>query len=112
MAYKVQKPCRVCGRKFTPCIDCVNDKSVFHWRAVTCSIDCAKEYFKRIEESRKPKNVSDNNSNENKTEKEVKEEVSSKTSIENDVKDTTVEVMSTRARRKNNKNYEESEQID
>lgn len=52
MSYKVQKPCRVCGKMYTPCSNCENDKSIFHWRAVACSIECGREYFKRIEESR------------------------------------------------------------
>lgn len=52
MAYKVQKPCRVCGKMYTPCSNCENDKSVFHWRTVACSVECGREYFKRVEESR------------------------------------------------------------
>lgn len=52
MAYKVQKPCRVCGKMYTPCADCENDKVVFRWRTVACSPECGKEYFRRILESR------------------------------------------------------------
>ena len=55
MANKVQKPCRVCGKMFYPCVDCAKDKTMFHWRAVACSIECAKKYFEKVEESRKPK---------------------------------------------------------
>lgn len=40
---------------YTPCPDCEKDNSMFHWRAVACSIECGREYFKRIEESRRPK---------------------------------------------------------
>lgn len=53
MASKIQKPCRVCGKMFTPCADCENDKTMFRWKRVACSPECAKEYFRRIEESRK-----------------------------------------------------------
>lgn len=64
MAYKVQKPCRVCGKMYTPCSDCESDKSIFHWRTVACSIECGREYFKRIEQSR----IADNTmSRENKS---------------------------------------------
>ena len=55
MANKVQKPCRVCGKMFYPCVDCAKDKTMFHWRAVACSIECAKKYFEKVEEARKPK---------------------------------------------------------
>ena len=55
MAYKVQKPCRVCGKMYTPCADCERDRTAFHWRTVACSIGCGMEYFKMVEEARKPK---------------------------------------------------------
>lgn len=54
MAGKVQKPCKICGKRFTPCADCANDKTMFHWKKVACSPECAKEYFARIEASRQP----------------------------------------------------------
>lgn len=54
MANKVQKPCKICGKMFTPCADCENDKTMFRWKRVACSPECAKEYFRRIEESRQP----------------------------------------------------------
>ncbi len=52
MANNVQKPCRICGKPFTPCGDCENDKSMFRWKRVACSPKCAKEYFARIDRSR------------------------------------------------------------
>lgn len=52
MANKVQKQCKICGRMFTPCADCENDKTMFRWKRVACSPECAKEYFAKIEESR------------------------------------------------------------
>lgn len=52
MANKIQKPCRVCGKMFTPCADCANDKTMFRWKKFTCSFNCAKEYFAGIEASR------------------------------------------------------------
>lgn len=59
MADKVQKPCRVCGKMFTPCADCENDRTMFRWRKFACSLDCAKEYLSKIEESRQAKTESD-----------------------------------------------------
>lgn len=53
MASKIQKPCRICGKMFTPCADCENDKTMFRWKRFTCSLDCAKKYFAKIDESRK-----------------------------------------------------------
>ena len=52
MAGKVQKPCKLCGKMFTPCADCENDKKMFRWKKVACSPECAKEYFAKIEASR------------------------------------------------------------
>ena len=52
MGYKVQIPCKGCGKMFTPCANCVNDNSAFHWRAIACSPECAKKYFKAVEEAR------------------------------------------------------------
>ena len=73
MANKVQKPCRVCGKMFYPCVDCAKDKTMFHWRAVACSIECAKKYFEKVEEARKPKQEIKNE--EPKTENIIPEEV-------------------------------------
>lgn len=64
MANKVQKPCRICGKMFTPCADCENDKTMFRWKRVACSPECAKEYFSRIEESRNQKIISETNNND------------------------------------------------
>lgn len=49
MASKVQKPCKICGKMFTPCADCENDKTMFRWKRVACSPECAKEYFAKVE---------------------------------------------------------------
>lgn len=53
MAKKIQKACRICGKMFTPCADCEADKTMFRWKRAACSPECAKEYFAKIEESRK-----------------------------------------------------------
>ena len=55
MSNKVQKPCKVCGKLYTPCSDCERDKTAFHWRTVACSMKCGMEYFRMVEEARKPK---------------------------------------------------------
>ncbi len=54
MTDKVQKPCKICGRMFTPCADCADGRSMFRWKRVACSRECAKIYFARIEASRRP----------------------------------------------------------
>lgn len=77
MGYKVQKPCKVCGKMYTPCYDCERDKTAFHWRTVACSIKCGIKYFKMVEEARNPKpinkqnNIESNNEINNKKEKRV-----------------------------------------
>lgn len=52
MAYRVKKPCRVCGKIYTPCSDCENDNYAFHWRTVACSDECGKKYLERVMEER------------------------------------------------------------
>lgn len=74
MGYKVQIPCKGCGKMFTPCANCVNDNSAFHWRAIACSPECAKKYFKAVEEARN-KNTKTEKSNEHVTKEELKESV-------------------------------------
>ena len=69
---------------FTPCIDCERDKSMFHWRTVACSLECAKAYFAKVEEARNHVVNTEIKNEETKTEemenivleKTVKEEVS------------------------------------
>ena len=74
---KVQKPCKTCGKMFTPCADCERDKNMFHWRTVACSLECAKAYFAKVEEARKPKQEIKNEETENIVlEETVNEEVS------------------------------------
>lgn len=55
MRGKIQKPCRICGKLFTPCSDCENDKTMFRWKRIACSQKCAKEYFAKVEASRQSK---------------------------------------------------------
>ena len=55
MSGKVKKPCRVCGKLFTPCVYCERDRTAFHWRTIACSEKCAKEYFRRVMEARENK---------------------------------------------------------
>lgn len=52
MSYRVQKPCKVCGKLYTPCSDCENDKAIFRWRTVACSYECGQEYLKRVMDAR------------------------------------------------------------
>lgn len=59
MTYKVQKPCRVCGKMYTPCSDCENDNAAFHWRTAACSLPCAAKYFDMVKKARNKS--SDNN---------------------------------------------------
>lgn len=59
MAYKVKKSCRICGKVYTPCADCENDKTAFHWRTVACSYECGMEYFKRVLDERNKTNNSE-----------------------------------------------------
>nr|DAG68623.1 MAG TPA: hypothetical protein [Caudoviricetes sp.] len=71
MAYK-QKPCRVCGKLFTPCAYCEKDDTAFHWRAIACSIECGKEYLRRVLEARQ---------------KDVSKETVASTAVENSVEE-------------------------
>ena len=103
---KVQKPCKICGKMFTPCADCERDKNMFHWRTVACSPECARTYFAKVEEARKHTNKIEKEdiSIEN---KEVADAIPDDvTVVENSTKQK-------RAKRYSNvKNEEESEQIE
>ncbi len=102
MANKVQKPCKICGKMFTPCADCENDKTMFRWKRVACSPECAKEYFAKIEESRRS-NV----------EPEITKVVHSNSLSTSNVDDVTnVEIAKPKRCRKKNIDNEEREQID
>lgn len=48
MAHKVQKPCKVCGKLYTPCGDCERDNIAFHWRTVACSYECGQIYLAKV----------------------------------------------------------------
>ena len=57
--YKVQKQCKACGKRYTPCFDCENDKTAFHWRTVACSPECGRKYFAMVEAARNKEKESD-----------------------------------------------------
>lgn len=42
--------CRVCGKEYFCCSD---SRQIGSWRTMACSIECYKEYMRRIEDSRK-----------------------------------------------------------
>lgn len=51
MTYLVKKPCKTCGKLFTPCADCAGKSPMFRWRKIACSPECAKEYFDKLEKT-------------------------------------------------------------
>lgn len=59
----VKKPCRICGKLYTPCSYCEHENTAFHWRAVACSRECAAEYFRRVTAARDKKNGISESSN-------------------------------------------------
>ena len=46
---KLKMPCKVCGKEFEPCQDCLDriEKGEFFWRGVVHSEECARIYFRR-----------------------------------------------------------------
>lgn len=52
MAYKVQKPCKICGKLYVPCGDCEHDNVAFHWRTVACSYECGQAYLAKVMNAR------------------------------------------------------------
>lgn len=62
---KVKKICRICGKEYTPCSYCENDRMAFHYRTICCSRGCAQVYLTRVLEARgsKDSKISDNISN-------------------------------------------------
>ena len=65
MLAKVKKICRICGKEYTPCSYCENDKMVFHYRTICCSRACAQVYLASVLEARKSEEnkISNNVSN-------------------------------------------------
>lgn len=49
---KIKKSCRICGKEYTPCSYCENDKMAFHYRTICCSRECAQIYLARVLEAR------------------------------------------------------------
>ena len=114
MSYNVQKPCRICGKMYTPCPDCEHDNTAFHWRTVACSIECGREYFKRVIENRKIQTVFNNDIEKNMDKNKETETTATLSKVQDDstVRD------NGQAKNKNslkktdlNKNKDESEQI-
>lgn len=103
MRSKIQKPCRICGKLFTPCTDCENDKTMFRWKRIACSQKCAKEYFAKVEASRQPKG-------EGADPEPVRTDNLETTDIASKV--TIKQAESKRTRKRNNSKNKESEQID
>ena len=54
--------CVKCGKTYEAC--CTANWGVFRWRDVACSMECAQEYFRRVEESRTKKQDEDKASKE------------------------------------------------
>lgn len=96
--YKVQKQCKACGKLYTPCFDCENDKTAFHWRTVACSPECGRKYFAMVEAAR------------NKTDKADDFSAYMNAPVEEPVEDTN-EKVSKIPYKKKPKNIKESEQI-
>ena len=59
----VKKPCRICGKLYTPCSYCEHENTAFHWRAVACSRECAAEYYRRVTAARNKRNDISESSN-------------------------------------------------
>lgn len=97
--YKVQKQCKACGKLYTPCFDCENDKTVFHWRTVACSPECGRKYFAMVEAAR------------NKTEKADDFSAHMNVPVEESVEDVNEKPVSKVEYKKKPKNIKESEQI-
>lgn len=49
---KVKKTCRICGKEYTPCSYCENDRMAFHYRTICCSRECAQKYLAKVLEAR------------------------------------------------------------
>lgn len=101
MSGKVQKPCKICGKMFTPCADCENDKTMFRWKRVACSPECARKYFAKIEISRKQKSETIESQSVG-----IKDISTTDTGLEN-----TIENVKPKRTRKKNIENKESEQI-
>ena len=128
---KTKKICRICGKEYTPCGYCEGDKIAFHYRTICCSRSCAEVYLKRVLEARE-KSKADKKSKAFQKENEVANTKSTAKSLDDitgdeldngltDQSDSAVEEPQEKPKRKyvrkkaveaEEKNSEESEQID
>ena len=128
---KTKKICRICGKEYIPCGYCEGDKMAFHYRTICCSRSCAEVYLKRVLEARE-KSKADKNSKAFQKENEVANTKSTAKSLDDitvdeldngltDQSDSAVEEPQEKPKRKyvrkkaveaEEKNSEESEQID
>ena len=46
------KICRICGKEYKACKTQLSNRDKFNWRAVACSPECGREYFRRVLEER------------------------------------------------------------
>ena len=46
---RYEKACPICGKTFVPC---ATNLDAFNWRRVACSVECGREYFRRVLASR------------------------------------------------------------
>lgn len=108
---KVQKKCRICGKLYTPCSYCENDKMAFHYRTICCSRKCAQVYLERVLEARNTSIISttSNMSQEIEPTEEVK--VIDNTEQENDGQ-TNEEKPKRKYTKKKKVEVEDSEQIE
>lgn len=76
MNYKVQIPCKVCGKLFTPCDSSNNSDRIFQWESIACSKECGNEYFKLVLEERAKTSLPKHNSETGGNKKVVKKKIS------------------------------------
>lgn len=76
---KVKKICRICGKEYTPCSYCENDKMAFHYRAICCSRECASIYLAKVLEARNPSKNENEDENAIETKNVVSDEIEQNT---------------------------------
>lgn len=109
MPYKVMKPCKVCGKMYTPCFDCENDKTSFHWRAVACSYECGQKYLAAVMKARSEKKDTSVNTKNDSVGNSVAQNDFAEQIDKNDVAKTSTTVQN---KKKTSRNIKEREKIE
>lgn len=85
---KTNTECRVCGKKYFCCSD---SRKYGAWKSMACSPECYKEYMKRIEDSRKSLDITEQKPKMSAKKKTVKTKAENISEVKKEIPNTTID---------------------